>query len=84
VDNGAELLTRLADHRQVRAVVWGHIHQPYDQRRGHLRLMGTPSTCVQFLPGSTQFALDASPPGYRWLWLEPDGSLDTAVAYLPR
>ncbi|MER1967419.1 metallophosphoesterase [Castellaniella sp. GW247-6E4] len=48
-------------------------------RRG-LRLLSTPSTCVQFTPGSRTFSLDSAAPGYRWLVLHPDGRLDTGVS----
>ena len=65
-----------------RAVLWGHVHQAFDGMRGGLMLMGTPSTCVQFESGSTKFALDERPPGYRWLHLYPDGRIDTRVEWV--
>lgn len=64
----------------AKAVLWGHVHQELDQYHGGLRLLCSPSTCVQFLPGQTDFAVDLQPPGYRWLELEPDGSLRTGVS----
>ena len=64
----------------ARAVLWGHVHQEFDRRRGDLRLLCTPSTCVQFLPGQLDFAVDTRPPGYRWLELGLDGSLATGVS----
>lgn len=72
-----ELLGRFP---KVRAVLWGHVHQEFDQMRDGLRLLCTPSTCVQFLPGQSDFAVDVLPPGYRWLELNPDGSLVTGVS----
>ncbi len=65
---------------RVRAVLWGHVHQELDQQCEGLRLLCTPSTCVQFLPGQVDFALDMLAPGYRWLELGPDGSIDTGVS----
>jgi len=47
-----------------------------------LRLLGCPSTCFQFKPGSADFALDFVPQGYRWLDLYPDGAINTAVVRL--
>jgi Icc protein len=44
--------------------------------------MSTPSTCIQFKPGSKTFALDDLPPGYRRLDLHADGNIDTAVERL--
>ncbi|WP_203143874.1 3',5'-cyclic-AMP phosphodiesterase [Marinobacter mangrovi] len=69
----------LAGHSQVRGLLWGHIHQAWDDDRDGLRLMATPSTCIQFAPGSTDFSLDDKAPGYRWLALYPDGSLASHV-----
>lgn len=70
----------LGRFRGVRGVLWGHVHQELDRREGDLRLLCSPSTCVQFLPEQEDFALDTRAPGYRWLELEPDGSLRTGVS----
>jgi Icc protein len=64
---------------QVRGVICGHIHQQFDAMRGSVRILGTPSTCVQFVPGQDVFCLDDKSPGYRWLELMPDGSIRTGV-----
>ncbi|MEB0044884.1 MULTISPECIES: 3',5'-cyclic-AMP phosphodiesterase [unclassified Pseudomonas] len=64
---------------QVRAVLWGHVHQAFDQLRNGVRLMASPSTCIQFEPGSEHFKVGEQAPGYRWLRLLPDGQLETAV-----
>ncbi len=82
VDNGEALFACIDRHPQVRAVVWGHVHQPFDRQRNGVRLLATPSTCLQFLPGSEDFAVEEVPPGYRWLELHPDGRLDTGVERL--
>lgn len=58
----------------------GHIHQEFDQQRGNLRLLASPSTCVQFAPGSEEFQVSSEAPGYRWLRLYADGTLDTGVS----
>lgn len=67
----------------VRAVLCGHIHQVIDVMHRGIRLLSSPSTCVQFMPGSAHFRLETRGPGYRWLVLHPDGRLDTAVVRLP-
>lgn len=64
---------------RVRGVVWGHVHQAFDRDRGGVRLLATPSTCVQFKPGAERFRRDYLSPGYRRLRLLPDGRIDTAV-----
>lgn len=83
LDNAAELFALLDRHPQVRAVVYGHVHQAMDSMRGKLRLLACPSTCFQFKPHSARFALDDSPQGYRWLTLHPNGELATGVKRLP-
>ena len=50
---------------------------------GDLRLMASPSTCVQFAVGSSDFATDNLAPGYRWLRLYDDGRLESEIARLP-
>jgi Icc protein len=64
---------------QVRAVLWGHVHQEIDQLRDKVRLIASPSTCIQFEPGSEDFTVGEQAPGYRWLRLMPDGQLQTGV-----
>ena len=64
----------------ARGVLWGHVHQALDRSFLGLRLMGSPSTCVQFAPGSAGFKADDLPPGYRWLDLHPDGVIDTGIS----
>jgi Icc protein len=83
VDNATELFKVLDAAPQVRAILWGHVHQIYEGERNGVHLLSCPSTCVQFLPGAENFALDPSPPGYRWLRLYPDGRIDTGVERLP-
>jgi Icc protein len=64
---------------QVRAVLWGHVHQEIDRERNGVRLLASPSTCIQFAPGSEDFNVSEQAPGYRWLRLHADGRLETGV-----
>ena len=76
----AALWAVLERHANVRGVVFGHVHQEVDVMRGPIRVLGTPSTCVQFLAHSDDFALDPSlGPGFRWFELGDDGALATGV-----
>lgn len=70
----------LARSDKVRSVVWGHVHQVFDQVQQGVRLMSAPSTCVQFKPHSDQFAVDTLNPGYRWMDLYPDGRIVSDVS----
>jgi 3',5'-cyclic-AMP phosphodiesterase len=79
----ADAFFRVIDrHPHVRAVLCGHVHQEFESERRGVRLLATPSTCLQFLPGSEPFMLDVRPPGYRRLTLHPDGRIDTEVKRL--
>jgi Icc protein len=80
--NPEEFWRIIDSHANVRAVVWGHVHQVYDGHRGKVRLFATPSTGAQFLPSSDRFAVDARPPAYRRIELRPDGQIDTAVRWI--
>ncbi len=83
LENPEEFFELIDAHPQVKAVLCGHIHQSFDTERKGIRLLGTPSTCVQFVPGEEDFAIDATPPGYRWLSLQPDGTIETGLGSLP-
>jgi len=64
---------------QVKLVVFGHIHQAFEEQRRDVHYLGSPSTCVQFKPGGQEFAIDPIQPGFRLLALFPDGSFQTKV-----
>lgn len=78
--NPAALFAVLARHPQAKAVLWGHVHQEFDRMHAGLRLLASPSTCVQFAPGSEDFQVGSEAPGYRWLRLHADGHLETGVS----
>ena len=80
IRNPQALFERLAGRSQVKALLWGHVHQEFDQQLHGMRLLASPSTCVQFAPGSEDFQVDHEAPGYRWLRLHDDGRLDTVVS----
>lgn len=77
--NARDFLGVIDRHTNVRGIVWGHVHQSFDALRNDVRLLATPSTCAQFLPGADEFALDRRSPAYRTLELKPDGSITTEV-----
>ena len=64
---------------QVKGVFWGHIHQEFNSQHGEVKLHSCPSTCVQFLPNSDDFALDTLAPGYRVIELKEDGLFNTYI-----
>ena len=82
IDNQQRLYNLLQAHGNVRGVITGHVHQQFDGHWGELPLYSAPSSCVQFKQHSDDFALSDQPPGYRWLDLHGDGSLETGVEFV--
>lgn len=78
--NASALFDLLRGYPQVRALLWGHVHQELDQHRDGLRLLASPSTCIQFAPDSEDFKVSEEKPGYRWLRLHANGRLETGVS----
>jgi 3',5'-cyclic-AMP phosphodiesterase len=82
LNNPDDLFSILDRHDQVRGLLWGHAHQIYDEERNGVKLMGSPSTCIQFKPHQDDFGIHHSPPGLRWLALLPEGNIMSDVEYL--
>lgn len=77
-----ELFLVLDQFPQMRGVCWGHAHQAHESSRHLVKLLGCPSTMVQFKPDCQQFTLDTLAPAYRWLDCHADGRLDSGVIYV--
>ncbi len=82
LQNSDALFAILAKNPQVKALLWGHVHQASDEMRAGLRLMSSPSTCIQFKPRTDQFELDMVAPGYRWMELYESGEIKTGIKRL--
>lgn len=82
LENPEDLFRILDAHHNVRAVLFGHVHQSFEALRGRVRLLATPSTCTQFLPRAEEFAVDRRPPAYRTLELQPDGTFQSEVVWV--
>ncbi|HWS67014.1 MAG TPA: metallophosphoesterase [Steroidobacteraceae bacterium] len=80
--NAAEFWRVIDSHSHVRGVMWGHVHQAHDGERNGVRLIGTPSTCAQFLPESDRYAIDSRPPAYRLLDLHHDGRIHSEIHWV--
>jgi Icc protein len=79
VQNSDDVLQRFSQYPQLKAIVNGHVHQEHEASFGHIQLMSTPSTSVQFKKNSDDFAIDDLMPGFRWFLLHDSGKLETAV-----
>ena len=83
--NSQEFNQLVTAYSQVKAVVFGHVHQPIDRVEQGVRYLATPATSVQFLAGQDSFTLqDDCGPGLRMLDLLAEGELQTQVIYLPK
>ncbi|MBJ7263600.1 MAG: metallophosphoesterase [Burkholderiaceae bacterium] len=84
LDNARILLQHLTAWREVRVVVWGHVHRAYDCRVDNMRMLAAPSTAFQFKVTQGEYVLDTdTPAGYRWLKLYDDGSIATGITTVP-
>ena len=72
----------LAPFKQIKAILHGHIHQTVDSSWHGIRVLATPSTCIQFKPNCDEFTLDLLAPGWRELVLKADGQIETVVKRL--
>jgi Icc protein len=75
------LLQLVADHEQIRAVVWGHVHQAFASQLGQSRLLACPSTAANSLAGTARFVHDPAGPACRWLLLDAQGNIETGLLY---
>ena len=69
----------LESRREVRGVVWGHIHHAFREQRFGALLLGAPSTVSNSVAFREEFTPDPAGPACRWLKLAPDGSLASGI-----
>jgi 3',5'-cyclic-AMP phosphodiesterase len=85
LDNTDEFFAVVDSCARVRGILWGHVHQVQESQRRGVRLLGTPSTCFQFMPRVRNSDVDpAAGPGWRWLELLPDGRIASRVERAPK
>jgi Icc protein len=82
LNNGDEFLRMIAQPGNVRAAIFGHVHQEFESEYDSIKIIGTPSTCRQFAVASDDFALDDNPPAYRRMRLHADGSIENELIWL--
>jgi Icc protein len=82
LDNPEAFYSVIDRYSNIRCVLWGHIHQTFQAERNGVLMLSAPSTCIQFTPNNDKFEIDPIPPGFRWLNLLPDGSIETGVEHL--
>lgn len=82
LENAGAFFRLLDGHKNVRGVLWGHVHGEYQLSRNGVPLYASPSTCIQFKVEAQGVSIAPLPPGYRVLSLGPNGSITTQVRWL--
>lgn len=79
LDNPEPFLRLIRQHSGVKGVIWGHIHQTFESDYHGIKMMGTPSTCIQFVENQDAFGISTAPPGFRWLELTANGEINSGI-----
>lgn len=77
--NATEFWEVISHYPKVHTVLFGHVHQEYEQVFMGIKCYSTPATCFQFMRNQDRFGLENLPPAYRWIELYEDGRLETGV-----
>jgi 3',5'-cyclic-AMP phosphodiesterase len=79
LENSEDFFHIIDKHHNVKGIVFGHVHQEFDAVRGSVRLLGTPSTGMQFTPGTQNIVISNDCSAYRIINLEKNGDIKTRV-----
>ncbi|NRA60754.1 MAG: 3',5'-cyclic-AMP phosphodiesterase [Psychrobium sp.] len=77
--NQSQLWQSIEKTSQVKGIIFGHVHQEVDVEKQGVRVLGVPSTSVQFSPSVDEFTIDEKQPGFRFLELLANGQIKTKV-----
>lgn len=79
LSNSEEFWKIIEKFPKVNTILFGHVHQEFEQVMNGIKCYSAPSTCFQFKRKQDDFGLEKLSPGFRWVHLYPDGKVDTAV-----
>ncbi|MCG6969868.1 MAG: phosphodiesterase [Gammaproteobacteria bacterium] len=82
VQNGEALFNVLCKYNSVKVVICGHIHQELETQVNDIVVYGTPSSCFQFKPLTSEAQIDDKPHGYRLLKLHSNGKIESRVYWV--
>jgi len=82
LENSDEFLSAIARPGNVRVAIFGHVHQAFEGEHDSIKIIGTPSTCRQFMVASDDFSLDGNPPAYRRISLHADGKVEHELIWV--
>ncbi|MGY6275347.1 metallophosphoesterase [Methylomonas sp. MgM2] len=83
IRNSGSFLALIQAFPQVKAVTFGHIHQELSSTKDQMAIYGTPSSCFQFAPNSSEFCIENASPGYRIFELFTNGKLQSKCYRAP-
>lgn len=81
--NNEQFLEIIDRYKNIKAVIYGHVHQETTVVRNNVTFLSTPSTSWQFAVKNYEFKLDTLMPGYRWIDLYSNGTIQTAIVRIP-
>ncbi len=79
IKDSAQFLEVVSKYKNIKAVVCGHVHQDTTVTHQGVTYLSTPATSWQFAIKSPRFKVDSLMPGYRWLELYEDETIQTTV-----
>lgn len=84
LNNAKKFWQVISHYPKVNTVLFGHVHQEFEQVFKGVKCYSVPATCFQFKRKKDDFGLENSPQGYRWVNLYDDGRIETGVKRLER
>ncbi len=80
--NKSDFWTVISKHSNVKGILFGHVHQEIWMTLNNISLSCTPSTCMQWIPLSKEFAFDVNDQGYQLITLDNSGGITTKVVLI--
>ena len=80
--NADELWQIVTRYPKIKAMIFGHVHQQFEEVVEGIQCFSAPSTCIQFKRHQDHFGLEDLPQGYRKIKLYEDGRIETEVVRL--
>ena len=77
--NPEKLMPCLGKSKNIKAVLWGHIHQEHSTQQHAVSLLSAPSTAANSLAGCNKFTFDERGPSFRWMKLGPMGEFASGI-----
>ena len=84
IANAKDFINIVDRQQNLKAVVCGHTHQATSADHRKVKYLTTPATSWQFAPRQERFKAAITMPGYRWIKLHQDNSIETKVERIKR